>query len=285
MRVLWTFNPFDKNKELHKLGKKILDNLFDKKDTLEAIYVASSAEVELATSYNIPANKRYSDFPKKLIKDQLKKLSLMDIDVEVLSEKSLSLTSTVKKVVEYSKKKKFDLIVIATNSKKLLPRFVFGSFAESIVHLAICDLLIYHQKIKFNSKTPSNIIYAHDFSTKGTIGLERAVEYVKKWNSALTIVHIPVPEIGMDLQEFKEKTQKQVQKIEKLMKNQDINYKIYLEYEIMPISDIILNIARKTNGSIIAVAAQSNKLSALLGGSITRQILRESLLPTLVLKI
>ncbi|MBC7537456.1 MAG: universal stress protein [Bacteriovorax sp.] len=285
MRVIWTFDPFDKSKELHKIGKKILNNLFNKKDILEVVYVASNAEVKLATSYNIPANKRYSDFPKKLIKDQLNKLSLKDMKVEVLSEKSLSLTSRIKKVVEYSKKKKIDLIVIATNSKKLLPRFVLGSFAESIVHLAICDLLIYHQKIKFDSKAPVNIVYAHDFSTKGTIGLERVVEYVKKWNSVLTIVHIPVPEIGMDLKDFNEKTQKQVQKIEKSMQVQDINYKIYLEYEVMPISDILLNIAKKTNGSIIAVAAQSNKLSAFLGGSITRQILRESLLPTLVLKV
>jgi nucleotide-binding universal stress UspA family protein len=285
MKILWTFDPFDKNTELNNLGKDILSKYFGKKDSLEIVYVASNAQAELATAYNIPIEKRYSDYPKKLIKEQLKKLSLKKIKIEVLSEKSLSLTSTVKKVVDYTKKNKTDLIVIASNSKKLLPRFVLGSFAETIVHLSACDLLIYHQKTKFKSKAPANIVYAHDFSIKGSSGLEKVVEYAKKWNSVLTIVHVPVPEAGIDFHEFQEITQKRVQKLKKSLEAQKVKCSIYLEYEVRPITETLLDIAAITKADIIAVTAQSNKLSAFLGGSITRQILRESLLPTLVLKV
>lgn len=285
MKILWTFDPFQKNSELNNFGKNLLNNLFGKKDSLTAIYVASNAEAELATSFNIPIGKRYSDYPKKIIKDQLKKLSLKNLKVEVLAEKSLSLTASVKKIVEYTQKMNIDLIVIATNSKKLLPRVVFGSFAETMVHLSVCDLLIYHQKTKFKSKVPANIIYAHDFSSKGAIGLERVVEYVKKWNSILTIVHIPIPIAGMDFNEFRDSTQRRVQKIEKSMEQQHINCKIHLEYDVQSISETLITVATKTPDSIIAVTAQSNKLSALLGGSITRQVLRKSLRPTLVIKV
>ncbi|MDD4975123.1 MAG: universal stress protein [Bacteriovorax sp.] len=285
MKILWTFDPFDKNREMYNLGKDLLNNCFSKKDSLEVVYVASNAQAELATSFSIPVEKRYSDYPKKIIKDQLKKLSLKNIKIEVLFEKSLSLTSIVKKVVEYTKKNKTDLIVIASNGKKFLPRFVLGSFAESIVHMSACDLLIYHQKTKFKSKAPANIVYAHDFSPKGSIGLEKIIAYATKWNSTLTIVHIPVPEAGIDFQEFKEITEKRVQKVEKSLEKQKVKCNIYLEYDIRPIIETLLDVAAKTKADIIAVTAQSNKLSALLGGSITRQVLRESLLPTLILKV
>lgn len=285
MKVLWTFDPFEKNKELHLFGKNILAHLFDKKDSIEAVYVASNAEVELATAFNIPVKSRYTTYPAKLIKDELKKMQMKNVKIEVLQEKSFSLTSVVKKIIDYTKKSKVDLILIATNSKEFLPRMIFGSFAETIVHMSVCDLLIFHQKTTFNLATPKNVLYAHDFSPKGTQGLERAVEYAKKWNALLTIVYVPVPEIGMELHQFKELNQKRVQKLEKAMAQDGVKCTVYTEYEVKPISETILAVAKKSRANIIALAAQSNKLEALLGGSITRQVLRETTLPTLVLKV
>ena len=285
MKVLWTFDPFDKNKELHLFGKKLLSSLFDKTDCLEVIYVASNAQAELATSFSIPVEKRYSDYPKKIIKNQLKKILLKKLHIEILFEKSLSLTSIVKKLVDYATMQSVDLVVIATNSKRNLPRFILGSFAETMVHISKCDLLTYHQKTKFNSEKPFNIIYAHDFSPKGTKGLERLLVYIKKWNSYLTIVHVPIPNAGVDLNEYQVSPKKHIVQIEKLIEKSKIKFKIHLEFKIQPISETILSITKKTNGSIIAVTAQSNKLQALLGGSITRQILRNSSVPTLILKV
>lgn len=285
MKILWPFDPFDKNKKLHNFGKKLLSNLFDKKDFIEAVYVASNMEVQLATAYNVPAKERYSDYPKKIIKDQLKKLSMGKINVEILWEKSLSLTAVVNNIVGYSKINNIDLIVMATNAKHFLPRVIFGSFAETLMHLSFCDVLIYHQKTKLKLKVPGNIVYAHDFSMKGARGLEKVLVYVKKWNSVLTIVHIPIPEAGMDVKAFEENVYKNENKLEKYLARQNIKFNIHCEYSVEPISDVIGEIAKKTNGDIIAVTAQADKLTALLGGSVTRQILRESLLPTLVIKV
>ena len=285
MKILWAFTPFDQNENLHKIGKKIITTLFNKKDSYEVIYVASNAEAELATAFNIPVKDRYLNYPKKLIQAQLKKLSIKKMKVNILSENSISLTATVKKVVTYSKENKTSLIIIATNSKKFLPRAILGSFAETLVHLSVCDLLIFHQKTKLNSKAVENIIYAHDFSPKGTKGLEKVIVYVKKWNSLLTVVHVPIPEIGMELHEFKVNTDKKVLKLENYLKKHKVRYVITLEYKISPISETLISIAGKSKGSIIALTAQTNQLAALLGGSVTRQVLRESILPTLVLKV
>lgn len=285
MKILWTFDPFEKNKELHEFGKNLIVALFNKKDSIEAVYVASNAEAELATAFNIPVKKRYTTYPKNLIKDELKEMDLKQVKVEVLLEESLSLTSVVKKVVAYTKEKKIDLLMIASNSKKALPKMVLGSFAETVVHMSICDLLIFHQNTRFNLKVPQNILYAHDFSAKGTLGLSRAMEYAKKWNATLSIVYVPIPEVGMELHEFKTSVEKRVQKMKKTIEKENVKCNVFLEYDIKPITEIILAVAGKNNVDLIAVAAQANKLTALLGGSTTRQILRESTLPTLVLKV
>ena len=285
MKILWTFNPFEKHEELHRSGVKIINGWFNQKDSIEVVYVASNREVGLATAYDIPLSKRFSTYPKKLIVEKIKKLSVAAKKVIILFDKSLSLSSAVGKVVEYSLKVNIDLIVIASNSKRKLPRVIFGSFAETIVHSSNCDLLIYHQKTKVKLTPPQNVIYAHDFSKKGDDGLIRLMSYVKKWESHLTVVHMPIPEPGVEMQDFKVSIEKNVKKIEKKLFDNKINYQFIIEYKVLPISENIIHHARKNQSDIIAVSAQANKLSAFLGGSITRQVLRESHLPTLVLKV
>ncbi len=285
MKIMWAFDPFQTNKEQQQFAARILRSLANSKDELTAIYVASNAEAELATAFSVPASKRYSTYPKKIMTAALKKLNLKKIKSEVLSEKSLSMTSITRQITDYTKKKKIDLLLIATNNKKFLPRLIFGSFAESIVHLSNCDLFIFHQRTKFNDKAPARILYADDLTPKGTLGLERAIGYARKWNAELSIVHIPMPEAGMTLPEFKETTQKKIAKLEQYMAKQKVHYQIYLEYDVKPMSETLLEMADKTGADLIAVAAQTKKLEAFLGGSITRQILRASELPTLVLKV
>lgn len=290
MKILWTFDPFDRNKKLHKVGTNILSILSNKNDQIKVAYVASNAEVNLATAFDVPKEKRYTDYPKKLIKKELSHLGLKKAEIEVLPTIHLSLSSSVKQLTQLAKKNKTDLILIATNARTLLPRLIFGSFAETLIHLSLSDVLVYHQKTKFGTK-PKNILYAHDFTMKGSLGLLRVTEYAKKWNSSLTVVHIVNPEFDVgDKQDkssesYRQDVLNQAQKIEKSLQAQKINISIYLESSFETPSTIILNIAKKTKADMIALTAKSGNLTALLGGSITRQVLRESALLTLVLKV
>jgi nucleotide-binding universal stress UspA family protein len=285
MKILWTFNPFERNKDLYLSGKAILDNWFNKKDSIEVLYVASNAEAELATAFHIPSKERYSAYPKKLIEKELSKISFSKKNIQILFDKSLSLTSLVKNIVSYSKEKNINLIVLASNSKKKLPLAILGSFAATLVHISKCDLLIYHQKTKITSSLPLNVIYAHDLSRKGELGLRKLLEYVKKWNAHLTVVHVPIPQFGVELHEFRRITENKINELEKRLNKEKIIFNIHTEYVIHPISEIIIELSAKSKSNIIAVTAQANKLSAMLGGSITRQILQDSFLPTLVLKV
>jgi nucleotide-binding universal stress UspA family protein len=285
MKVLWAFDPFAKNKELNSLGKKVVNIFFSRKDILEVLYIASNAEVELATAFNIPLLERYSNYPKKIIKDELKRLSLKKVSIEVIIEKTLSLTSSVKKLVNYSKKNHTDIILVATNEKRVFSRFVLGSFTETLIHLSVCDLLVYHQHSIIRHNVKLNIVYAHDFSLKGQEGLERIVVYAKKWDASITVVHIsPFPDFTKEKQ-WLAKAQKLASKVDIFLNNENIEYIIKIENGVLGTSKTIVDIAAKTEANLIAVCSQSNKLSVLAGGSTTRQLLRESMLPVLILKV
>lgn len=286
MKVLWAFDPFQKSKTLNDSGKKIIESLFNpKKDSISAVYVASKAEAELTTAFNVPEKMRYSLYPKKIMLEQLKKLKIPGIKADVVSSPKISLSSVIKDFVKYTKENKSDLVVIATNGKTLLPRLIFGSFCETLVHVSSCDLFIYHQKTKINLKGNKKIIYAHDFTDKGEAGLKRVIEYAKKWNASVVIVHVPMFLSNMTYEKFKALTEKRGLEIQESIKKHNVPYEMIINYDIDSIHKIILNVASKTKADIIAVSAQSSKLTALLGGSVTRQILREAKIPSLVLKV
>ena len=89
----------------------------------------------------------------------------------------------------------------------------------------------------------------------------------------------------MQKKEFEESTHKKTLKLETYMEKQRVEHQIYLEQSKRSAPETILKAAEEVSADIIAVAVKANKLEAFLGGSTTRQILRESELPTLVLKV
>ncbi len=283
MKAIWAFDPFQSNKELDTFGRKIIHSLFDSKDTITAVYVASNAETQLSTAYDVPAEERYSSYPKNIILNKLQKLKMNQVKIDILFNKKISLSSTIQEIVNYSAKENVDMIVIATNSKKTLPKMIFGSFCETLIHSSSCDLLTYHQKTLY--KSPKNIFYAHDFSKKGDAGLERIMEYAKKWKAKITVIHIPMFEGDTTYDKFKLKTQKQADEVQKLLMTNKIAGKVIINYELKSVHKTILSAAKKSKADIVAVSAQASKLTAFLGGSVSRQVLRESKIPTLILKV
>lgn len=285
MNIVWTFDPFQENKELVISGKKIIKNYFSK-DSIEALYVASRAENELNYAFDIDKSIRYSEYPKSLIEKELKKMSMSQVNAKVLSADTISQSSIVKEMVQYSDKMNKDLVVIASNAKKLLPRLVLGSFAESLIHQSKTDLLVFNQKSVISDKQPKHIVYGHDFSVKSNKGLDRVVEYAKKWNSKLTIVHVDmqVSESAKDKEKSKLALDKKIAEVSSRLGEKKINFNFLVLENKKLVEELVLNTVKKLNADLVAVTAQSNNLSVLLGGSTTRYILRSAKVPVLVIK-
>lgn len=293
MNILWAFDPFLANLNLQKKAKIILKSIVNEDDAVVAVYVASNQEVNLSTAYNIPKEIRYTEYPKKLLKRELIKLGVKKIKMEVIPSIKLSLSSSVKLLAQFAKKTNVDFILIASNGKKLFPRLVFGSFSETLVHLSNSDVMIYHQKTKINFARPKTLLYAHDFSLKGTAGLNRAMIYAKKWEATLIVVHVLSPEHsllrkkteGAESEAYRLQLLRQAQKLERFIRSENIDCSIHLVPTLLTPADTVLSVAKKLKANIIMMTAKSSNLVSFLGGDVTRKILRESTLLTLVIKV
>ncbi len=283
MKILWTFDPFQENKELVHVGKKLLKSYFPR-DDISAVYVASLAENELNYAYDVPKEERYTTYPKSLIQKALKKMGMEKVNTEVIPLHSLSLSSITKTLVDFSASNRFDLVVIASNAKAMLPRLILGSFAESFIHLSKTDLLVFHQKTEFEAKTPKKILYAHDFSTKSQKGLERVIQYAKHWKAHLDILHVNMPTVD-DENQNNDLIIKKIQKLSFDLKAQDISFDFILLENKRLIEELIIKTAKKVKADVISLTNQADKLDVLLGGSTTRHVLRNAKLPLLILKV
>lgn len=292
MKILWTFDPFEKNKKLRTFGKKLLSSLFNASDRIDAVYVAFLGEVNLTHAFNIPKKNRFTTYPKKLINTELKKLSLKNIGTVVLNEPTASLTSAVRALASHSIHSGYDLIVSSTHGKSGWSRFILGSFAETLVHASVTDLLLYNQKTKLN-KTPKTILYAHDFSKKGSDGLSKVMDYAKKWNASITIIHITEPNYSSKfaqsddtIQAYRSYVSDVATQIEKTVQRENLSCNVIVETNWKKSeSELILDTCKKIKADIIAVTAKSGRLAPLLGGSVTRNIIRMARIPILILKV
>lgn len=284
MKIIWAYNPFLENKETNITGSEILKKYFPE-DSIHVNYISSNSESELAYAFDIPPKYRYSMYPKKIVMKQIESLNLKKIKVEVLPSMTLSLTDAVETLVKHAKEVKADLILVSTNGKKSSLFQILGSFAESLIHSSSTDLLMYHQKTKLLTEKPKKILYAFDHTPKGISGLSKAISYAKKWDATLHIIHIPSPAGEESDEEYEQNVEGRTKKTEKFLAPAKISYKFANLFDDAPIEKVILDYAKKQKIDIISMAAKSNKLQVLLGGSVTRKVLRDATIPVLILKI
>lgn len=277
MKFFFTFDPFEENKWNRNQMKSLVTVLSDSGDKLSAVYVATKAATQLTTAYDVPEKERFSEYPKTLMGKELNKLGLASVEPKVVTELSLSQSAAVEKLNALAKKEKADMIIISTNAKSLLPRLIFGSFAETLVHKAKCDLMVYHQKTKVGSSRPKIFLYAHDLTAKGDAGLERAVVYAEKWQAKLIVLHVSPEDVIA-------KAETKMKKLEKMLAQKNIKFEMNLLPYEDDIATTVMELAASIRANFIAVAAGSDA-EPLLGGSVVRNILRQSKIPTLVLKI
>jgi nucleotide-binding universal stress UspA family protein len=291
MKYVWAFNPFDKNKKLDGKAMAIINAIPGCRERLEAVFVASPNYVELTGAFNIPQEDRFSRYPQKLMQTAMKRHRIKASKCTVLEERTMSLTRSVKQLASYLTESKASLAIVASRAKTGLSRFVLGSFAESLVHFSRVDLLIFNESTLVKKRSPQSLLFAHDFSMSADKGLNRAIEYAQAWGCLLHVIHIPDPSYGFkfktqdaEVDNYRKKVRQKLQRIKDKVSNAGIFGSVEIDPEWNPVADRLLKRATKVGADFVLMVAKSGSLASLLGGSVTRQVLRTSKVPVLVLK-
>jgi nucleotide-binding universal stress UspA family protein len=291
MKYIWAFDPFDKNKKLNKKAMALVSSIQSSKEKVEAVFVASPNYTELSTAFEVSEKDRFSRYPESLMQTAMKKLGVKTSKCTVLFEKTLSMTNSVRQLSSYLSRSKTTVAIVASRAKTGLSRLVMGSFAESLVHFSPVDLLIFNETSIINEQPPKTLLFAHDYSKSADKGLERAIDYAKVWGCKLHVIHIPDPAYsfkfsgqGDEVENYRKRVRHKLARVEKKVEMAGVLGSVELDPRWNNPAERILKRASTVGADFVMVVAKSGKLASLLGGSVTRQVLRTSPVPVLVVK-
>ena len=293
MKIVWGYEPKSQNNEAAKGMVKLLGQFASGTYDINIGCVVTENEVYLHPAHKLPPKERFSKYPKDLILADLKsaKIQLKPSAVHILHHRTLSTTAAVDQLLGFAKARRAKLIALFTHNRTGIKRLVMGSFAETAVHRSQIDLLLAGPKTQFPDRV-RNVLFASDFAPDSKRDLRRVLELCKRMGARLTVFHAaritskwsPLNEDNPEIQAFRRMTRKMVDWIETECKKADVPCSIVIKVEFESISDLALKAARKAKADLIVVSAKVGPLAALMGGSVTRNIVRLGSHPVLILK-
>lgn len=292
MKTVWGFEPKNQNKAAIQGMAQLLGEFCGGARKLGVAYVVTEHEPYLYAAFDVPAEERFTVYPRTLILDDLKKarVRVNSDQVHVLRHRTLSITKAVDQLLGFAKSEKAELLALFTQNKKGFERMLMGSFAETAVHRSPIDLLLAGPKTKYPKKV-RNILYASDFESSSKGDLRRVIGICKRMRARLIVFHAAelryrnsFDEANPGVQAYRRTIDQMVSWIESESRKAGVAVTVEVKADFESITDLTFQAARRAKADLIAVSAKTGPLSALMGGSVTRRIVRDGRYPVLILK-
>ncbi|NJM10206.1 MAG: universal stress protein [Bdellovibrionaceae bacterium] len=292
MKTVWALEPKNQNSAAIKGMARLLGQFSRSAQDLSVGFVVTEHESYLYTAFDLSEEERFSTYPKELILEDLKrsKVRLKPSHVHILRHRTLSTTSAVDKLLGFAKSKRAKLLALFTHNKKGIERLVVGSFAETAVHRSQIDLLLAGPKTVYPAHVRS-ILYASDFGPDSKRDLRRVVKICKHLRARLTVFHAAqviyrwsLDESNPEIHAYRRTTKKMADWIESECKKAHLPCSVILKAEFESTPELAIKAARAAKADLIVVSAKVGPFGALMGGSVTRSIIRHGTYPVLVFK-
>lgn len=292
MKALWSYEPFHQDSQRVKSMHLILSQLVGNADKVHIGFISTHHEPDLTLAFDVPKDKRFKEYPESQIKKELKaaKIKFADAKVQVVEHQVYSKTKIVDRMLELASENNCELIGLFTHARKGYLRLMIGSFAETAIHRSQKDLLLLNPKVVVKSAV-KNVLFASDFGANSKKEFAKIFRYTKNLGAKLTVFHHAKATYKWSLDEenpkiinYRKSVNKMIAWIEVESRKAGIKANIVVASELQSTSDLIFKLVKKNKINLIAVSAKSGPMAALMGGSVTRQIVRESNVPVLVVK-
>jgi nucleotide-binding universal stress UspA family protein len=292
MKTLWAIEPFKQDINTIKRIHNLIRQFVASSDELEAGYIATGSELELALAYDIPVEERFTKYPLSLIRKILDdaKIEIKRTNVFVEHFDTLSTTKAVDHLLCHAEKSNSELIVVASHTRHGMKRLILGSFAETIIHRSHKNLLVVNPNTSF-SDVINHVFYSSDFGSDEKEYIARAIGLAERMKARLSVFHVPkITSMkepcakGSGAAKYSDHVQEMCTYINEQCRNHDVECDVIIPSVMGSVSDLAMKAAKKSKADLIVVSAKSGPMTALMGGSITRQIVRASRQPVLILK-
>lgn len=294
-KILWALDPFETHPQIIKKCISALKAFSP--IPIEPVYVASPAQTRLNLEFSVPAKQRYQEVALAALQKKLRRVNLAPLlPPKVIVENHLTLSASAKALADYASRENAFMIVTGTRAKKGFSRFILGSFAETLLFHSKVGVLLVNPNRKPASSI-HKILFATDFtpaSKKAFLGLMPLARCLRakillhhvlcKPYLLSTSIGDIFPEQGLvPMAEFLRLETQQCRHFAKafiaLGKKQKVPVQFVLDVSAKSVAETILTRATAAKVSLIAMAAQSNRLETFLLGSASRRVLRDATRP------
>lgn len=292
MKLAWAFEPNDLTTKQLKTMHSFIGRFADDPTKLEIIHVEGDVFPGLADpmgSISPVSNPRdiRRDVDRSLAKAGI---LLPERQIHLLHIPVSSISNSVRETLATARKQRADAIALFTKGNRGLERFFMGSFSETMLHQSDLDLLLMSPKTRWSGQI-DRVLYLDDFSEDSKKNLARVIKLCRAQRSGLTVFHVPHLTYHWSFEEQNEVVQKYRRYVdemkaylEKTCARYEVPCEVILGAGPQDIAAAAFKVARKKRSDLIVVAAKIGPIGALLGGSITRSVIRNSTLPVYVLK-
>lgn len=291
MKTAWAVDVFGTSKhDAARMGRFL--KLFSRtKAEVTVVYVATSSEPQLTLAFDIPESERFGKYPASILRAVVENsgLSIRTRNRLVLSSSTMSLTTMADLLCQAMNSVKPDLIALQTHQRRDMRRWILGSFAETVIHRANRPLLLTNPSRPLPSKIET-ILFADDLSPTATKARDFVAKLAKHFDARLCIVHADYfygygrkhkpPQFEL----YRDRVDRALIATHAYFMKRDVDVKCYLDETEKSVPEVILRSARKEHADIIVVSTKAGRFRALMGGSVTRKVVRESTLPVIVHK-
>lgn len=296
LHVMWALDPFEPVSAPHYHASQVVRGLVRNVGAKVTPVTIQSLAVDAST--NLPARWRgkFLAVYKDAIRVRLKELRVGGTQSPVvLAGKSALISDRVATLVKYAEKTKPDLVVVTTRKKLGLRELFDDSFAETFFYRSKSPVLVFGSNQR-SIRSFDHILFPTDFGAKSHRLFREVLRVARELRGRLTLLHcIDLREpLVAPTQRFITESEPErlesvhAERISRRWMREAQSSGILAQARIVEtredVAHEVLALARRKDVSLIAMQDKSSPLSADIIGSNTRQVVRNSPCPVLILK-
>lgn len=292
MKTLWAFEPFHQDKERLQGMHRLLRQLGTPDKDLEAAFIVTRHEPMLNKPEQLEPEERYIYRPHRIMAEMLRKagIPLTEKSLHVIDFPTRSVSEAVSVFLKLAKKQKAEMIALYTHARHGFQRLVMGSFAETAIHHSPFSLLVLNPKAKVAKKI-TKIVFATDFSPEADKQLPKVLQLCRSLKANLVVLHHAEVIYGWSMDESNPAIQAYRKKVDKSKaayadkcQRAGVSAEVVIDSDFDATSEFLLRSADKFKADLIIMSAKASPALALIGGSISRKVVRAAEVPVLILK-
>lgn len=203
------------------------------------------------------------------------KKSLKDLSIT----EAVQFQKTFEGIIEFSKKKGIDLIVMGSHGTNGFEEIFIGSNTEKVIRKSEIPVLVI--KEKQNDFSIQNFVFASDFSKQTTEAFKKAIEFASIFDAHLNLLMINTPRDFKSTSEVKKIMNDFIKDFDLPTKSCSLH-----QYNELNIEKGILQFSNDINADLIGMSTHGRQgLNHFFNGSISEDLVNHSKKPVITFKL